>query len=754
MLKADASAEAWGVPSSAPGRNALRNVLVVWTFAIALLCAGGTTRAAAAAQAMANVAAELTFTAARTHADPFNDVTLDVVFTEPGGRMLRVPAFWDGKDLWKVRYASGVVGTHAFRTECSDKGDPGLNDVRGTVEVTPYKGKNPLYVHGPLKVSTNRRYLEHADGTPFFWLGDTWWMGLCHRLRWPDEFKTLTADRVDKGFTVIQVVAGLYPDMPPFDPRGANEAGYPWDEKFHSIRPEYFDAADQRLAHLVDSGLTPCIVGAWGYFLPRMGIEKAEKHWRYLVARYGAWPVVWCVAGEANLPYYLDKGFPFDDREQVKGWTRVARYLRETDPFHRPMTIHPTGIGRLSARHAIDDVSLLDIDMLQTPHGQRDAVEPTVRTVRQSYADRPVLPVIDGEASYEMLFDSLPTQWTRRMFWLCMTNGAAGHTYGANGIWQCNRRGEPHGKSPHGGTYGTIPWDEAMNLPGSRQVGLGKKLFEQYRWWEFEPHPEWAASPKDAELTLDGCDWIWFPEGHPATDAPAGKRYFRQTFTLPADQRIASASLRVSVDDRFAAWVNGHAVGTSEDKAESWRSARQFDGIAPLLKPGKNVIAIEAENLPAPAANPAGLIARLEVRFEKGQPIHVDTDGEWRAAQHVPAGWASEGFDDAAWAKAAIAAHYGDAPWGDIDHVHQAEAFGPQSTGIPGGVRISYVPDPRPIVERGLDADARYQRTLFDPVTGLRSEPDSIRCDAAGTLRVEPPQGCTHDWVLILTAAK
>jgi hypothetical protein len=727
-------------------------VVAIRAFMIALLCAGGASRAAAM-QTLANVAIELSFTAARPHADPFNDVTLDVVFTDPGGRSVRVPAFWDGKDLWKVRYASAVVGKHAFRTECSDKADRGLNDVTGTVEVTPYRGSNLLYVHGPLRVSKNRRYLEHADGTPFFWLGDTWWMGLCHRLRWPDEFKTLTADRVDKGFTVIQIVAGLYPDMPPFDPRGANEAGFPWDEKFHSIRPEYFDAADKRLAHLVDSGLTPCIVGAWGYFLPRMGVEKAQKHWRYLVARYGAWPVVWCVAGEANLPYYLDKGFPFDDREQVKGWTKVARYLREIDPFHRPITIHPTGIGRLSARHAIDDVSLLDIDMLQTPHGKRDAVAPTVRTVRQSYADKPVLPVIDGEASYEMLFDSLPTEWTRRMFWLCMTNGAAGHTYGANGIWQCNRRGQPHGKSPHGGTYGTIPWDEAMNLPGSRQVGLGKKLFEQYRWWEFEPHPEWAAYATDSELTLGGCDWIWFPEGNPSADAAAGKRYFRRAFTLPGDQRVASASLRISADDRFAAWVNEQAVGNSDGRLESWRSAREFDQVGPLLQPGANVIAIEAENLPAPAANPAGLIARLEVRFDSGQSLQIKSDAQWHAAQTAATGWNTPGFDDANWNHAAVAARYGDPPWGDIDHVRDAEVFGPQSTGVPGGVRITYVPDPRPIVERGLDNPSRYRLTLFDPVTGLRTEQGGIERDTGGNVSVDPPRGSTHDWVVILTPA-
>ena len=86
----------------------------------------------------------------------------------------------------------------------------------------------------------------------------------------------------------VQIVAGLYPDMHPFDPRGANEAGFPWEKDYTRIRPEYFDAADARLQHLVDQGLTPCIVGAWGYYMPWMGVEKLNAHWRYLIARYGA----------------------------------------------------------------------------------------------------------------------------------------------------------------------------------------------------------------------------------------------------------------------------------------------------------------------------------------------------------------------------------------------------------------------------------------------------------------------------------
>ncbi len=440
-----------------------------------------------------NVPIEISFTARHPHPDPFNEVTLDAVFTQPDGSVVRAPGFWDGGNLWKVRYASPQAGAHRWRTECSDKEDAGLNEVAGSVELARYAGANPLFRHGPVRVAQDRRHFEHADGTPFFWLGDTWWMGLSARMHWPEDFQRLAADRREKGFNVVQIVAGLYPDMPPFDPRGANEAGFPWEKEYARINPAYFDRADERLRHLNEQGITPCIVGAWGYFMPWMGVDKMKAHWRYLVARYGAMPVIWCAAGEANLPYYQTKGFPYDDREQVHGWTGVLRSIRATDPWHRPLTIHPTAINQYTSRHATDDAALIDFDMLQTPHGKREAAVIAVRAVRQSFAAKPEMPVIDGEASYEMLSDNLPTEWTRAMFWLCLVNGAKGHTYGANGIWQVNRRGDPHGASPTGGSYGKISWDEAMALPGSTQVALGKKFFESLPWTELMPMPDSAV---------------------------------------------------------------------------------------------------------------------------------------------------------------------------------------------------------------------------------------------------------------------
>jgi len=441
-----------------------------------------------------NCVSEWSFTSGRTYADPFNEVQLEVVFTDPEGAELVVPAFWAGEQTWRVRYASSKVGTHGYRTVCSDASNADLHGQGGTLEVTPYEGTNPLLRHGPVRVAGDGRHLEHQDGTPFFWLGDTWWMGLCRRLSWPGDFRTLTADRVAKGFSVIQIVAGLYPDMPPFDERGANEAGYPWEPEYARINPSYFDMADLRIDWLVKSGLVPCIVGCWGYFLPWMGVDRMKQHWRNLVARYGAYPVVWCLAGEYDMPFYLSPSKERDREDQRKGWIELGAYVRQADPFGRVITIHPGSL----AREVPGMPDVLDLDMLQTGHSD-DSIGNTVFRVRQSYEAEPTMPVINGEVAYEGIGGQCREQVQRLMFWACILNGAAGHTYGANGIWQVNTEERPFGPSPHGMSYGDTSWEEASQLPGSHQLGLSKKLLEGYQWQLFEPHPEWIEAEVSEE---------------------------------------------------------------------------------------------------------------------------------------------------------------------------------------------------------------------------------------------------------------
>ncbi len=430
---------------------------------------------------------ELSFTSAKPYGNPFQDVDVDVIVRDPDGMELQVPAYWAGSQSWRVRYSPSKRGAHTWRSVATDTANTGLHARQGSIQAVPYSGENPLYRHGPLRVAPDHRHFEHSDGTPFFWLADTWWMGLVKRLRWPEDFKMLAADRQRKGFTVVQIVAGLYPDMPERDPRGANEAGFPYDAGYGQINPAYFDRADVRIRYLVDSGLAPCIVGCWGYYLPILGVEKMKKHWRYLIARWGAYPSFWCLAGEGTMPYYLSKHPDQDSAAQKAGWTELAKYVRSISAYKNPITIHPSS----SARTTVEDPSVLDFDMLQTGHSDRESIPGTVKAVTRSYAAAPTMPVVNGEVCYEGIQEASRQEVQRFMFWACVLSGAAGHTYGANGIWQVNTPEQPFGASPHGRSWGDTPWQTAYRLPGSAQLGMAKGLLAKYPWWRMEPHPEW-----------------------------------------------------------------------------------------------------------------------------------------------------------------------------------------------------------------------------------------------------------------------
>jgi len=448
-------------------------------------------------KAVQNEPAELSLESAKAYADPFNEIEVDVVFSK-GEQRWRVPAFWAGGQQWRVRFAPPEVGTYDYRWECTDRSNKDLNGKEGTLQATKYEGKNPLLKHGHIRFSKNHRYFEHADGTPFFWLGDTWWKGLCKRLDWKG-FQTLATDRVEKGFTVIQIVAGLYPDEPPFDKRGENEGGWCWEKDYARINPKYFEYMDRRIQHLVDSGLVPCIVGCWGYYMPWMGVEKMKKHWRNLVARYGAYPVVWCLAGEWTMPFYVPQKFPPGTVGQAEGWVELVKYVRAIDPYHHPKTLHEGA----SARELVKDPYLMDFDMPQTGHGDRDA-QNSVRSVSALRAMNPPKPVLVGEVVYEGHQQANYHPVQRHVFWSCILSGACGHTYGAGGIWQMNAPGEPHGPSPFGGTYEDIPWNEAMNLEGSTHVGIGKRLITRYEWWRFEPHRDWVELAGSSAAGIPG----------------------------------------------------------------------------------------------------------------------------------------------------------------------------------------------------------------------------------------------------------
>jgi len=180
---------------------------------------------------------------------------------------------------------------------------------------------------------------------------------------------------------------------------------------------------------------------------------------------------------------------------------------------------------------------------------------------------------------------------------------------------------------------------------------------------ELRENPAPVKSGKRTDVTPS---WIWYPEGRPVADAPAESRYFRCPFTLPVGTH--TAVLRVAADDVCEIFVNGTRVGSHP----TWARAGVFH-VGPLLKAGQNLLAIRAENKPAPHANPAGLIARLAVTHADGKQTVLVSDTSWRVANQLCSQWEQVGFDNSKWKLAMVAAPFGGGPWGKIAGVDKAD---------------------------------------------------------------------------------
>jgi hypothetical protein len=344
-------------------------------------------------------------------------------------------------------------------------------------------------------------------------------MGLTTRLRWPDEFDRLLSDRVEKGFSVIQIVAGPLPDFEAtpdgvWHPQQANEGGWPWKRGWEDIDPAYFDAADRRIAAIAAAGVVPCIFSTWAYYLHAMGSERVLRHWRELIARYSAYPVVFSIAGEFNYPgYERAEGAAAQYqviREMVAVWTEIGRSVRDLDPFGNLITAHP---AHPDIRGLVTDDSFLDLNMIQTSHWSYDEPPAAQRESMTHYLglDRPIrlgfagaleataeaiartptMPVVNGEPCYEGIMGGNWQDVQRFDYWTGMLSGLAGVTYGADGVWQMSSETEPFA-SPVSG-WGTSVWQQSMHYAGSRHVGLGRTILARFDWWDLHPLAVMAA---------------------------------------------------------------------------------------------------------------------------------------------------------------------------------------------------------------------------------------------------------------------
>ena len=165
---------------------------------------------------------------------------------------------------------------------------------------------------------------------------------------------------------------------------------------------------------------------------------------------------------------------------------------------------------------------------------------------------------------------------------------------------------------------------------------------------------------KEVPLTFDGCVWVWAAEpGINAREkAPEGTRFFRGAVTIPEGKVVQRARFLITADDSFELYVNDQRVLIGSN----WRTSQVVD-ITAQLSSGKNCLAVVATNA---APSPAGLVGKLLVEFEQGEPIVQRIDASWKSATKESPNWTSAKFDDSKWPAAVKVAKMGDPPWGAV----------------------------------------------------------------------------------------
>jgi hypothetical protein len=441
---------------------------------------------------------------------------LDIEVTDPTGATMRLPAFRPDAETWAIRFAPTAAGRYAYRVLSGD-GLVGSTEGEFDVEATQDDGGDGL--PRPISIAAVGSHFVDDTGAPFLWTADTWWYALSDRIS-HGQLAALARKRKAEGYSVIQMVAGLFPEIPPLDEaRGKGDGRLPWNADWSELDLEYFAHMDKRVRIVLRAGLVPAIFGAWGYYLTTTGVPAMKRHWREIVARYAAYPVTWSVAGEATLPWY-DLLFTQESKpveaELAAGWLEVAGYVRSIDPFRRPLSAHPSpGTGAYSTIDMFDDPAVIDYVLLQTGHWERRDYKASLDTLHRELERAPTRPVLNSEVCYEGIAGSNWPDTQRFLFWTHMLSGAAGHTYGAQGLWAMND-GTYVGRM---GRWGSATWMEAAELPGGTHVGAGRRWLLERPWATIrhtpsivEPHApvEDRIGPYAATLA-DGRRIVYFP---------------------------------------------------------------------------------------------------------------------------------------------------------------------------------------------------------------------------------------------------
>jgi len=410
---------------------------------------------------------------------------LDVTFTGPGGITVHSTAFTDDGKTFTFRTAFPSAGLWRWKTICTNPDDSGLHNQTGKVKVKAYKGENPLYRHGDLKISNDHRYLIHSDGTPFLWMGETAWQ--VAQKSTMNEWKEYVDVRVRQKFSVLQIspLGLINKKMVLTHPAVSfKEDGKP--------DPLFWQDFENKMAYANDNGLIVLLVGVgnvWkGLFEKNPDNQSFAS---YLAARLASHMVIFSPS--------------FDELYDL-GNNEIAEELHQNTTHL--VTQHPG--TNYEANLKYQNAPSVDFTGLQSGHhnGNLTKAYNAARSwTLDMWNNSPVKPVIGIEAMYDAYGNDDAKNWrekdARKLGWIAWLSGAKGYTYGcgdippkvmigAGGIWRFDN-------NPSVYDY----WRKAINWPSAGQMTNMRNFFASIEWWKLIPAHELIKNqPEDETLKM------------------------------------------------------------------------------------------------------------------------------------------------------------------------------------------------------------------------------------------------------------
>ena len=396
-------------------------------------------------------------------------VSLNVVFTNPEGKSFTTPAFTDDGKTFQFRAAFPSPGVWRWKTICNDPNNKGLHNKTDKVKVKRYMGKNPLFKHGDLKVSDDGRYLTHADGTPFLWMGDTGWNGPLKLTK--NEWCDYVDKRIVQGFSVIQIGAKGASNGPD-SPISFNQDG--------TIDPHFWQDLEDKIAYANDNGLFVLIVGLrseWRDLFAKN--PENQKFETYVSGRFSSFMVIFS---------------PCFDQKYDKELNRVAEELQKS-------TLHL--VTQHSGTHYESNLKFrncpsVDFCGLQSGHHLWTKKLGNAYFAARSWTldmwnGTPVKPVINIEAMYDEFGNnnaehtSTREMDVRKLGWISWLSGSKGYSYGSQ-IWFFNQDSTKFDF-----------WRKVMDWPSANQMTVMRNYFESIAWWHLIPSHELVLNQAEDE---------------------------------------------------------------------------------------------------------------------------------------------------------------------------------------------------------------------------------------------------------------